>query len=572
LKAVDFKHLTYTYPNSSTPSLTDLSLSIEEGEFVLLVGPSGGGKSTLLRCLNGLVPHFHGGSISGKLSVFDNDIKVTKPAHMADKVGLVFQDPEGQLVMTEVASEVAFGMENLGLPPELIKRRVEESLAITDFPARGQAFIPNLSGGEKQKVVIASLLAMHPRLFALDEPTSQLDPRSAEIILTFVRMLNEELGITVVMAEHRLDRCFHFADRVVLIEDGRISLDLPKREFAASVKDGFSSGARYLPPVSRIFANGRSPTIKGQVPVTVKEGRRVIINLARKGMLHPVKGRVPKKVPLSKRYGPILSVTHLSFRYKNGPPILKDISFKVHPGERLAILGRNGVGKSTLVQHFNGLLRPGKGKVVLDGKDTASATIASLAKVCGLLTQYPGDYLTQRTVSLELKRSLESLKISPREKMRRIEWVAKKLELTDVLDSYPLDLSGGERQRVAMGAMLIRRPRLLVLDEPTRGMDPVNKELLVDLLKELGDVGRQTKKEPMASIVVTHDVEFAASYATRVMVLGTEGIITDAPTRTALAGSLVFSPQVNKVCRGISEGGLPADLLLPEDLRFKTDG
>jgi energy-coupling factor transporter ATP-binding protein EcfA2 len=540
-----FEHVTYTYPGAPRPALDDVSLRIDPAEVILVIGGSGSGKSTLLRCLNGLVPHFHGGEFAGRVTVDEYDTRSARPHELARRVGLVFQDPESQSVMTTVEREIAFGLENLGVESRAITRLVEEALISLGLSHLRHATLATLSGGELQKVALASVIAVQPHLLLLDEPTSQLDPVGSEELLAAVRRLSEDTGATIVLAEHRVERCLHLATRVLYLEDGRLAVDAEPQAFARWALEGHRE---LLPPVARLFAqrlNGQATAhaSEGRLPMTVKDARH---------MLDLIEDRTPHRVP---REGPgapgeaVLQTRGLRVGYAPDAPLLDDVALTLRRGELVALMGENGAGKSTLVRHFNGLLRPLSGTVTLLGGDVAALSVAEAARGCALLGQNPGDYFVKDTVADEISHTLDALGFVGQERNGKAARIVAELELADLLARDPRELSGGERTRVALAAVACGEPALLVLDEPTRGMDPLHKVELARVLRRWTAAGR-------CVLLVTHDVEFAARAATRVLVLGDGGVLADGPAEEVLNGSLFFSTQVNRLLRHALPGVL----------------
>ena len=409
LPMISFDHVTYYYPsgNGEPPiaALRDLSLEIDEGELVLLVGPSGTGKSTFLRCLNGLVPHFYGGTLSGRVRVVGQDPVAASPQGMASFVGMVFQDPETQFVTDRVEDELAFGMENQALPRALMRKRVEEVLDQLTIAHLRDRPIATLSGGEKQRVAIASVLTTHPEVLVLDEPTSQLDPQSAEEVLVAIRRLNEDLGLTVILAEHRLERVVQFVDRVLYLPAGAnpLLLDEPRAVMAAM---------DLTPPlVSLGKAMGWRP-----LPLTIKQARRFVprdrrsvarsVQAETSTLAHSAETSTPQAQPL-------VTVEGISYRYDFGLEALSNVSFALRPGEVVAVMGRNGSGKSTLLKLIAGLQKPARGRVRLGGLDTATASIEAIVRIVGYVPQNPGALLFKDTVLEELAFTRQGHKLPP---------------------------------------------------------------------------------------------------------------------------------------------------------------
>ena len=540
--------VTYTYPGAARPALRDVSLDIDPAEVVLVVGGSGSGKSTLLRALNGLVPHFHGGTFAGRVRVDEFDTRSARPKELARRVGLVFQDPERQAVMTTVEREIAFGLENLGFEGGAITRLVEESLISLGLSRLRHAPLAELSGGELQKVALAAVIASQPHLLLLDEPTSQLDPVSSEELLAAVRRLSEDTGSTIVLAEHRVERCLHLATRVLYMEDGAVVVDAPPQEFARWALGGHRE---LLPPVARLFArrlNGQAVArvADGGLPMTVKDGRH---------MLDTLEDRTPERssgAPQERPGEVVLRTRSLTVGYDRSWPLLEDVSLELRRAEVVALMGENGAGKSTLVRHFNGLMKPLSGDVTLLGRNVAGLSVAEAARGCALLGQDPNDYFVRDTVADEVDYTLAQ--VEPDETRRR-ELAARTLadlDLEELAARDPRSLSGGERTRAALAAVTCVDPAVVVLDEPTRGMDPGHKARLAATL-------RRWACESRCVLLVTHDVEFAARCATRVVVLGDGGVLADGPAAEVLNGSLFFSTQVNRLLRHALPGILHED-------------
>lgn len=535
------ENLTYYYPESGQPALREVNLDVAEGEFLLVAGGSGSGKSSLARALLGLIPDFYGGKVGGRVLYKDKDTRVMDRRGLAGEVGIVFQDPEKQLVMTGVEAEIAFGLENLGLPQQEMFRRVAEVMSFLSLMPFKTEFTANLSGGQKQKLALASVLAMQPRALVLDEPTSQLDPAAAEELFNLVKRLNEEMNLTIILIEQRLERCFHLVDRVVVMADGRIVSDGTPGEVAAwQVKNGIP----FVPPVAALFAHLDFPA----APLTVKDGRRYLREYLRsRGGREPVLNPVrQKKSAGAAGEGALVEIKNLWFSYPNGREALRGINLAVNAGEFVAVLGENAAGKTTLLKHLAGLLKPGRGKVQVHGIDTRQAAPQQLARLVGYLSQNPNDYLFQDTVEEELKFTLANLGLNDG---GRVDSLLERLGLACYRQANPRDLSSGERQRVALASVLVAGPQLLVLDEPTRGID-------YQLKTELGKMLQELILDGVAVVLVTHDVEFAAEYAGRVVMLFDGQVACDGSKHTVLAGSMFYAPQICRLFRDIDEGVL----------------
>ena len=536
---IQLNHVTYTYPNQTAPALADFSALIQPGEFVLVVGPSGAGKSTFLRSLNGLVPHFYGGRWAGRAEVFGRDPVALAPRGMADLVGFVFQDPEAQFVVDTVEDELAFAMENFALAPATMRKRVEEVLDQMGIAHLRSRRISTLSGGEKQRVALASVLALQPEVLVLDEPTSQLDPQAAEEVLIALRHLNEDLGLTIVLSEHRLERVVQYADRVLYLP----ALGVPP------VLDDPRVVAAQLPLVPPLIELGR--TLDWQpLPLTIKEGRVFARGLAgrigqrssgaeeqRRGDMEAAVG--PRTPPHLLTSSPLLSVRNLHYAYDNRAA-LRGVSLAVNAGEFLVLMGRNGSGKSTLLKQIVGLIKPGEGQVTVAGLDTRKAELDDIIKTVGYVPQHPGALLFGDTLAAELAftRRGHAMPADPAADQALLE----RLGLGALADRNPRDLSGGEQQRAALASILAANPQIILLDEPTRGLDYAQKRSLTDLLLGL-------KREGRTIIMATHDVELAAACADRAVLMAEGQIVVDGSAREVMSDSQVFSSQINKLFR-----------------------
>jgi energy-coupling factor transporter ATP-binding protein EcfA2 len=559
---ITIEHLTYRYPEdtprqeaagakeAALPVLYDVSLHIPEGEFALVVGPSGAGKSTLLRCVNGLIPHFYGGTISGRICVAGRDPIAARPRQMSEVAGFVFQDPEAQAVVDVVEDELAFAMENHGLPLATMRERVEWVLEQLDIIHLRQRQISTLSGGERQRVAVAAVLTLQPRVLVLDEPTSQLDPQSAgEVLDTLVR-LNRELGLTILLSEHRLERVMAYADRIVYVpgRGGRVIVGEP-REVLDSVD--------LVPPVVELGKRlGWSP-----LPLTVEEARSFVSRatpdtLARSG--EPVTrgksgtGRV--------RPGAALEVRGLRFAY-DGVPVLCSIDLVIRRGEFVALMGHNGAGKSTLLKQCVGLLKPGEGEVRVLGIDTHDTPVEELCRHVGYVPQNPNALLFADTVAEELAFTRRAQGMPPAGDERLLS----ALGLAGMRARYPRDLSVGERQRVAVAAVLVGDPEIILLDEPTRGLDYVQKAALVAFLQAQEGRGKTI-------VIVTHDVELVALCAKRVVRMEEGTIVVDGAVREVMAADAehalgqLFASQIGRLFRDpryLTVQDVVADLGLP---------
>jgi energy-coupling factor transport system ATP-binding protein len=508
------ERFTYRYPERSTPALLDVSLELQPGSFTVVAGESGSGKSTLLRAACGLVPHFHGGDVSGDLAVGGLSLRDHGPAELAPLCGVLFQDPETQVVMGGVRAEVALPLENRGEGAATVARAVEETALALGMGGLLDRRTDTLSGGELQRVALAGALAGRPRLLLLDEPTSQLDPVAGDELIWLLRRLNEEWGTAVVVAEHRLERCLPAADRVLAFDRGRVACDAAPQEF-------LEWAARERPELATPGARMFSLAGLRPLPASVKEARALLDGAA----LAPAPEEPPPPARRRRRRGPpaALELRGVWHELADGPAILRGVDLRVEPGDRVALMGRNGAGKSTLLRHAKGLMRPTRGRVETAGE-------------VALLLQNPGDYLVhERAVQEAGERGLAAAGLSGRR------------------DANPRDLSGGERQRLALEAVLAGNGAAVVcLDEPTRGMDRGRKAALAARLERLAALGA-------AVIVATHDTEFAAAVAERVVLMGEGVVIADGGVHDVLSGGWHFSTEVARILGGAGRALLPEE-------------
>jgi energy-coupling factor transporter ATP-binding protein EcfA2 len=506
MSALVLDAVTYRYPGAAAPALDAVSLTVEEGEFLVVAGPSGGGKSTLLRAACGLVPHFHGGEFAGRLEAGGLDTREHGPAQIARVAGTLFQEPETQVVLGTVRAELAFPLENQGRSAAEVARGVEEAALALGIAGLLDRPTHELSGGELQRVALGAALAGRPKLLLLDEPTSQLDPVAGDELLGVLRRINEEWGTAVLIAEHRLERCLAAADRVVVLEGGRVVCDAGPHAFLAWSPDAT--------PVSRLCA------LAGVAPaVGVKEARARLGPALRAPQ--PAAAAAPAR-------DVALRLDDVWLELRDGPAILRGTSLALGAGERVALMGRNGAGKSTLLRLAAGLREPTRGRVRSAGR-------------VALLLQQPGDYFVRDRVGDEL--DADDLAAAG---------------LAHLADRHPRDLSGGERQRLALALVLAGdRPAAVLLDEPTRGMDRSHKDRLAALLCDLAARGT-------AVLVATHDAEFAAAWAQRVVLLGDGRPVADAPTREVLAGGWYFATQASRIVPGALTAEEAAERLRPE--------
>ncbi|MEU0383002.1 ABC transporter ATP-binding protein [Streptomyces chartreusis] len=532
---IRFEDVSVTYDGAAEPTVRGIDFEVPEGELVLLAGPSGVGKSTVLGAVSGLVPHFTGGTLRGRVTVAGRDTRTHKPRELADVVGTVGQDPLSHFVTDTVEDELAYGMESLGLAPDVMRRRVEEALDLLGLADLRHRPIATLSGGQRQRVAIGSVLTPHPSVLVLDEPTSALDPAAAEEVLAVLQRLVHDLGTTVLLAEHRLERVIQYADQVVLLPGpGAAPVLGPPAEVMAV--------SPVFPPVVALGRlAGWTP-----LPMTVRDARRRASDLRRqlevrediapqgRGELrdkpHTTRARQHSAPPTPVGAASALSVTRGRIQ------ALRHIDLTITPGETIALMGRNGAGKSTLLNSLVGLVTPTSGSVRVGDSVPHRTRPQDLVRKVGLVPQEPRDLLYADTVAAECAAADQDAHAEPGTCRALVTELLP--GVTD--DTHPRDLSEGQRLALALAVVLTARPPLLLLDEPTRGLDYAAKARLVTVLRTLAAEGH-------AIVLATHDVELAAEIAHRVVLLADGEVIADGPTADVVVSSPSFAPQVTKI-------------------------
>ncbi|MEU0815413.1 ABC transporter ATP-binding protein [Streptomyces mirabilis] len=534
---IRFEDVSVTYDGAVEPTVQGVDFEVPEGELVLLVGPSGVGKSTVLGAVSGLVPHFTGGTLRGRVTVAGRDTRTHKPRELADVVGTVGQDPLSHFVTDTVEDELAYGMESLGLAPAVMRRRVEETLDLLGLADLRDRPIATLSGGQQQRVAIGSVLTPHPRVLVLDEPTSALDPAAAEEVLAVLQRLVHDLGTTVLMAEHRLERVIQYADQVALFPSpgAAPTLGTPSEIMAVSPV--------YPPVVDLGRLADWSP-----LPLTVRDARRRAGSLRERLTELVPKPRTPQP-RTSQPTAPRATVPRTAVPRATAPAsiealavrhgrveALRRVDLTTAPGEIIALMGRNGAGKSTLLGTLVGLVAPAAGSVLVGGAVPHRTAPRDLVRRVGLVPQEPRDLLYADTVAAECAAADEDAGAEPGTCRALVSEL-----LPDIGDdTHPRDLSEGQRLALALAVVLTARPPLLLLDEPTRGLDYAAKARLVTVLRGLAAEGHTI-------VLATHDVELAAELAHRVVVLADGEIVADGPTAEVVVASPSFAPQVTKV-------------------------
>jgi len=522
---ISINNLTFTYPGSNQAAVRDINLEITKGSFTLVVGASGSGKSTLLRCVNGLVPHFSGGILSGEIIVNGLNPVEASPKIMSRHVGFVFQDPESQFILDQVEDEIAFTLENIAMQPEAMHAKVGEILELLDLQNLRNRRIDSLSGGEQQRVAIGTALSLEPSILLLDEPTSQLDPISAQEVLLYIKRLNETLGLTILISEHRIERIITFADNLVYLKkDTAGVINGAPRKIIQMID--------LVPPITKLgMALGIKPA-----PLSIEEKGRITQDYK----IHDIQ-RASNQMRENFESKICLEIQNLQVELGKNI-VLRQVNLTLHQGEILALMGPNGSGKTTLLRTIVGFIRQNEGGVYLFGKSTSGMKVAEICRQIGYLPQNPNSLLFSDSVAEELMVTLSnhhpSMDNQALEKARlEVLNTLKRIGLQNQQLAYPRDLSVGQRQRVAIGAVTITSPRILMLDEPTRGLDYAAKDSLAKRLEEWRQAG-------MAVLLVTHDVELAALVASRVSILDEGKIFACGDPSKILRSSETFTPQI----------------------------
>lgn len=544
------ENLTFSYPTSKDKkSLNNVSLKIEKGEYIVLCGKSGSGKTTLLRHLKTvLTPH---GKRTGKILFNGVSLKDTDNREQSSKIGYVMQNPDDQIVTDKVWHELAFGLESLGCEQKTMRSRVAEMacyFGIQDWFHRDVAV---LSGGQKQLLNLASIMAMQPEVLILDEPTSQLDPIAASDFLNTVRKINTELGTTVIITEHRLEDIFPYADRAVIMDSGKIIADDTPRNIGKLLFEQNNPMFAAMPTPVRVFYNANG---NGDCPLTVREGRTW---LNKEFESEPEIKEIPFNLIDDDIENPALLLEELWFRYeKDAPDILRGVSLEIPKGSISAMVGGNGAGKSTTLKAICGICKPYRGKIKVFGKAVNKFKSGELFRNCiSMLPQDPKSLFVKKTVREDLGEMTKD--------KNKINEIAEICQITELMDNHPYDLSGGEQQRAALAKVLLTEPKILLLDEPTKGMDSFFKETFADILNKL-------KNQGITILMVSHDVEFCAKYADRVSMFFDGQVLTTDTPQNFFGGNSFYTTAANRMSKHIFKNAVTAENVV--DLYRKNKG
>lgn len=559
---VILENVSFTYRGSSNPALEDINLQVNPGEIVMISGPAGAGKTTLGLMLNGLIPHFFRGTLEGDVIIQGNDTRKHTIAFLSHRVGFLFQDPAAQLISPTVTDEIAFGAENYGVPRSEIRERVEKYLKLVRLEQYAHSSPHRLSGGEQQACAIAAVMAMHPQIFVLDEPTSNLDPIGSHRVLGLIAEMVREAKNTMLIIEHKMEELLPIVDRLLILNEGKIILEGSPQELLHDVQLMEKIGLK-PPQVSLLASRIDKQRIGPDLPLTLEEAISKFKPLLHKRNGESVKISEKHSVSLGEE---ILRTEKLWHVYEEGNvQALRHIDLSVRAGDFVGLIGQNGSGKTTLVKHFNGLLKPTYGDVWVMGDNTKDKTIAQLATQVAYVFQNPDFQICCQTVREELEFGPKNLKLHKEEIVRRRDEVAEIFDFCDRLDEKPFSLSKGERQKLAVGSVLAMRPEVLIVDEPTTGQDYKTGREMMDFYQKLNNEGKTV-------IIITHDMNLAAEYCNRIIVLRKGRILMDGPVREVfsqadlLSKSFLRPPRITLFGQAMMEYGLPVNALNVDEM------
>jgi len=545
MEQIKIRKLNFSYPDSGCIGLKDINLSIHKGDFMVLFGRSGCGKSTFLKQLKPVIAPF--GKLEGSIEFCGKDIKNLTEREQSSKIGFVSQNADNQIVTDKVWHELAFGLESLGYNNKTIRLRVAEMASFFGIQDWFLKPVTDLSGGQKQILNLASVMVMQPEVLLLDEPTSQLDPIATSNFIHMLKKINDELGVTVIISEHHLEEVFPVSSRVAFMDEGRLLLDCQPREIGSLMKQINNDMYEALPAPVKIY----SEFCSGDTPITVKEAKEWINGFVK---CNPVQSpeATNKASPIGNNVA--VELDEVWFQYdKKSEDIVKGVSLKVKQGSLYSIVGGNGVGKSTLISLIGGVNRPYRGKVKLLGQDLSKMKYNQVYRgLIGYLPQDPQCLFVRNTVLKDLEEMAESIYKNKEDIKKHLDEVISLFRLESLLDRHPFDLSGGEQQRAAFAKVLLTNPKIIILDEPTKGIDSVFK-------KELSDLFSVLKSEGRTIIMVSHDIDFCASYSDCCALMFNGEIVSDDDTKKFFMGNSFYTTSSNRISRGVFRDGLTCE-------------
>lgn len=535
---LQIENLSFRYPDMEENALHNISFTVQEGEFVILAGVSGSGKSTLLRLLKQeLAPH---GERTGSIYFDRKPLEELDERQRISSFGFVFQDPENQIVMDQVLHEITFGMEQMNVPPIEMKKRLAELVHFFGLEHLLYEKTTQLSGGQKQLINLLSVLLLRPSVLLLDEPTSQLDPVAAKELLQILERLNDEMGITIIMVEHRLEELYSIADQIILLDDGKVVYRGGSRRMIADITAANDQRfLPYLPSVSRFFLalTGSDQSQSDTIPLTVKEMRQWLSEKTTERLVH-----TQSKLDVEQNRTSLLTAEKIQFQYeKDAPIILKNCSLTIHQGEFLALVGGNGSGKTTLLQLCMGMHKQQGGKLKFQNRKLSSLKTKEIANHFAYLPQHPLAFYIEDTIGKEMDAIIQKQAIEDGQVKKQS--LCEQLQIAHLVDRHPNDLSGGELQRATIACLLLDTPTILCIDEPTKGLDPIAKEQLAIILKDLQAKG-------LTIFMVTHDIEFAVRHVDRCAILFDRHIVAEGTPANLFKGNYFYTTTMNRATAG----------------------
>jgi energy-coupling factor transport system ATP-binding protein len=568
-KIVEIKNVWFKYEYEEKWALKGLDFEVEKGEFVLITGPTGSGKTTLGLTISGLIPNFIDGSFKGEVLI-DGELMTKKNfPELGLKVGIVWQNPENQLFGLSVEEEIVFSLENMALPNEEIQERLEWALQVVGMSEFLNKSPYELSGGQKQRVVIAAVLARRPEILVLDEPMAELDPQGRDDVIKVIEELRKIENMTIIIIEHRIEELMDYIDNAVLMEDGRISFKAEPHIFFSDPEGLKRKGVR--PPqvvefFNRVKELNNSIFNKDKIPLTLNQAREALEKslLKKPSRMLDLKNELFTNLEKMERE-PIIEVNSLSFIYPDGTKALTDVDLKIHKGDLVAIVGQNGSGKTTLIKHFIGLLKPTKGTVKVLGRNVKELSIAELSRKVGYVSQNPDYQIFSKSVQEEIAFGPKNLNMSNKEIQERVQMALDSVKISHLKEKNPIFLSRADKQKVVIASALAMDPQILVLDEPTNALDYKEVQNLFKLIQNLHQSGRTI-------IFITHDMLLAAEYAEEIIVMSQGRIIAHGNPREIFRKTEVLKqaslkpPQITQLAMSLNEVGFPPDVLSVEEM------